>query len=148
MSNKIEQIPSHHWRGEGVKSRRDTDPELRQRFSSLFSCRYDLQQNTDQNMHSTGRVSSIVHQLSEVNHVAKWQNAEIVRQESSLTFRLLNGSMTGLTIVASWQAQIVTLQLKPRDQKQHEAINRVSSKISERLSQSKIPFQLEIMKYE
>lgn len=148
MSNKIEQIPSHHWRVEGVKSRRDTDPELRQRFSALFSSRHDLQQNTDQNIPSTGRISSIVYQLSEVNHVAKWQNAEIVRQESRLTFRLLNGPMTGLTIVASWQAQVVTLQLKPRDQKQHEAINRIAPKISKHLSQSKIPFQLEIMKYE
>ena len=99
-------------------------------------------------MTSTGRISSIVYQLSEVNHVAKWQNAEIFRQESRLTFRLLNGPMTGLTIVASWQAQVVTLQLKPKDQKQSEAINRIAPKISKHLSQSKIPFQLEIMKYE
>ncbi|MCG7490128.1 hypothetical protein MHN79_11555 [Vibrio sp. Of14-4] len=148
MSNKIEQISSRHWRVEGVTPRRDADPELRQKFANLFSNRNDIEQNAKNNAHSTGLLPSIVHQLSEVNRVVTWKNAEIFRQENRLTFRLLNGPMTGLTIVASWQAQVVTLQLKPKDQKQSEAINRIAPKFSKHLSQSKIPFQLEIMKYE
>lgn len=148
MSNKIEQISSRNWRVEGVTSRHDADPELRRKFASLFSHREDVQKSANKNTFSTGLVSSLVSQLSEVNHVATWRNAEILREEKSLTFRLLNGPMTGLTIVASWQGQAVTLTLRPKNQKQHEAIERMTSKITARLSRSRIPFEMEIVKYE
>lgn len=148
MTNKIEHISSRNWRVVSVMSRRDADPELSRKFASLFSSRDDVPQNTNKNAFSTGLASSFIRQLSEVNHDVAWHSAEILRKEKSLTFRLLNGPMTGLTIVSSWQAEVVILTLKPKNQKQHETLNRITSKITARLSQSKISFQMDIVNYE
>jgi len=148
MSNKIEPCSSRSWRIEGVTSRRDSDPELRQKFFSLFASRDGIDKRDGKNELSTSLIQSVVNQLSEVNHIVRWRNTEILRGENSLTFRLLNGPMMGLTITASWESQIVILRLKPKNNKQNEAITRMTPKISARLSQSKIPFKMEIINYE
>ena len=148
MSNKIEPCSSRNWRIEGVTSRRDSDPELRQKFFSLFASRDGIDKRDGKNELSTSLTQSVVNQLSEVNHIVRWRNTEILRGENSLTFRLLNGPMMGLTITASWESQIVILRLKPKNNKQNEAITRMTPKISARLSQSKIPFKMEIINYE
>ncbi|MBU2898902.1 hypothetical protein [Vibrio hepatarius] len=148
MSNKIEPCSSRDWRVEGVTSRRDSDPELRKKFVSLFTSRDGIENRDGKNELSTCLTKSVVNQLSEVNHIVTWRNAEILRGDNSLTFRLLNGPMMGLTIIASWESQIVTLRIKPKNNKQNKAITRMAPKIAARLSQSKIRFQMEIMNYE
>ncbi|MCF4176131.1 hypothetical protein [Vibrio sp. McD22-P3] len=148
MSNKIEHVNSTAWRVEGVAGRHEADPELRQRFTTLLRTLQDVEAQTDKLDTSSRLPHSILNELSAVNHVTKWGNAELHRGENSLSFKLLNGPMSGLVIFAQWDAQGVLLTLKPKNQKQQGALNRVMPKIKSGLNESALKMTIEVNRYE
>ncbi|NRB66654.1 MAG: hypothetical protein HRU48_04665 [Vibrio sp.] len=148
MSNRIAQIERPRWRVESVAGRHEADPELKQRFMTLFHKRQNVDLPTDKPQ-VCGRIpSSILNELSSVNHVATWGNAEIYRGQNSLTFKLLNGPMSGLVITAQWMAQDVLINLKPKNQKQRDALTRIMPKITHRLSESTLQMTIEVNRYD
>ncbi|NOJ23251.1 hypothetical protein [Vibrio coralliilyticus] len=148
MSNKIEHVNSTAWRVEGVAGRHEADPELRLRFTTLFHTQQDVEAQTDTPDTSARVPPSILNELSAVNHVTKWGNAELHRGENSLSFKLLNGPMSGLVIFAQWDAQGVALTLKPKNQKQQDALNRIMPKIKSRLNESALKMTIEVNRHD
>ncbi|MFW7522885.1 hypothetical protein ACODM8_01920 [Vibrio ostreicida] len=147
MDNRIEQTSIRSWKIEGVTGRQDADPELKHKFFALFG----MPQTTDNDYDTPNKPSKVpehvVNAMSESHRAVKWDNAEVIKSKDALSFKLLNGPMTGLEINAQWISGGVQIDLKPKNRRQHEALLRIMPKIDKALASSPINFIIEVKKH-
>ncbi|MFS1537762.1 MAG: hypothetical protein ACL7BU_02670 [Candidatus Phlomobacter fragariae] len=122
-----------------IQCRQEADPELKRRFE-----RFLMVQQSD-NVSSVSDWSSVLETLAYSNSSAILNNVYLIRHGNSLTYRLLNGPLMGMTIIARWEKQgAVHLQLKPANSIQHRTLTRVAKKLTTTLAERGFLLSLEI----
>ena len=139
MTNMIERNVITASRVPNIQRRREADPELKQRFE-----RFLLAQQPD-NTTSVSDWSSVSETLAYRYSSATLDNVYLLREGNRLTYRLLNGPMMGMVIIARWQKQgAVHLQLKPANSVQYRVLARVKQNLTTSLAQRGFLLSLEI----
>jgi hypothetical protein len=139
MTNMIERNVVTASRVANIQRRQETDPELKRRFERF------LQVQQPDNAASAAGWSSVSETLAYRNSSATLNNVYLLRQGNSLTYRLLNGPMMGMVIIARWQKHgAVHLQLKPANSVQCRVLARVKQKLTATLAQRGFLLSLEI----
>lgn len=139
MTNMIERNVVTASRVTNIQRRQEADPELKRRFE-----RFLLLQQPD-NAASASGWSSVSEILAYSNSSATLKNVYLLRHGNRLTYRLLNGPMMGMVIIARWQKQgAVHLQLKPANSVQCRVLARVKQKLTATLAQRSFLLSLEI----
>ncbi|MFV9997700.1 MAG: hypothetical protein AB8W78_08970 [Arsenophonus endosymbiont of Dermacentor nuttalli] len=122
-----------------VQRRQEADPELKRRFD-----RYLQAQEPDNRSLASG-LPSVLETLAYTNSSATVNNVYLLRQGNSLTYRLLNGPMMGMMIIARWEKYgAVHLQLKPTNSVQRQVVARVENKLKATLAGRGFLLSLEI----
>lgn len=122
-----------------IHRRQEADPELKRRFDRF------LMTDQSDNASSTSGWSSVLDTLAYSNSSATLNNVYLLRHGNSLTYRLLNGPMMGMVIMAHWQKPgTVHLQLKPANSVQHLTLTRVAKKLTTTLAKRGFLLSLEI----
>jgi hypothetical protein len=148
MTTRIENHQPQSLRVEGVTERGEADHELRHKFLSLMSSNANKDCSQKEKLMEGKRPAFVLEHLSKANSVVKWNNAELTRTQNKLSFKLLNGPMMGLTVMASFQANGVSLELIPKTKSQHESLIRIKPKIESRLNRFALDVSIEVRSYE
>lgn len=123
-----------------VQSRQQSDPELAKRFNSMM---YSNKKSDDNVAKGSKIPIEVLAALEQPNGYAQLNNAEVITHGGTMTYRLLNGPMTGLTIVATRLTEAVCIELKPNNKKQRDSLKRVLPKLQNAL-QKDYPVILQI----
>ncbi|WP_339387664.1 hypothetical protein [Vibrio caribbeanicus] len=148
MTTRIESNQPQSLRVEGVAERREADHELKHRFLSLLRTNGDTYFSQKEKQTGIKCPAHILEQLSKSNSVVKWNNAELTRTQNKLSFKLLNGPMMGLTVVASFQANGVSIEMIPKTKRQYESLIRIKPKIESSLNRFAVDISIEVQSHE